>query len=163
MKGEADPYAAALAILARRDRTESELRRMLGAKGFASPAVAETLERLRRVGYVNDGFFARRFAAAAVAARKAFGRRLLLELERRGISRDEAAEAVREATDGEDEESAARELLHRRYPAFPAGAADERERRRMAQFLLRRGFRAGIVYGILRTDLHNIDDDIPLT
>ncbi|HWI41879.1 MAG TPA: RecX family transcriptional regulator [Verrucomicrobiae bacterium] len=148
MKREESPFPAALAMLARRDRTEAELRRMLGVKGFSGDPVDQAILRLRELGYLDDAAFARRFAAGAMAGRKAFGRRLLLELERRGISREQAAEAVREAAQEEDEEAAAREALQRKYRSRPEGA-DPGERRRMAQFLLRRGFAPSVVFGIL--------------
>jgi len=63
--GSADAaHAAALRLLTSRARTRAELRQRLEERGYEAAAVAETLERLERVGLVDDAALAQTVAEA---------------------------------------------------------------------------------------------------
>ncbi|MFL6252044.1 MAG: hypothetical protein ACJ75N_16250, partial [Actinomycetes bacterium] len=47
-------HAAALRLLTTRARTRAELRQRLEGRGFEAAAVAEALDRLERVGLIDD-------------------------------------------------------------------------------------------------------------
>ena len=79
--------------LARRDRSETDLRRILARKGVADDDAEAALETLRASGAVDDRRFA--FGAAQTLARKGFGdRAVVFRLGREGIGRKLAEEAV---------------------------------------------------------------------
>ncbi|HEU4900764.1 MAG TPA: recombination regulator RecX, partial [Actinomycetota bacterium] len=51
-------HAAALRLLTTRARTRAELRQRLEGRGFEPAAVAEALDRLERVGLIDDAALA---------------------------------------------------------------------------------------------------------
>jgi regulatory protein len=139
------PLELAYRSLARRDRTEVELRRHLEVRGIASGAVEEALAVLRDQGYIDDGAYARRFAEDR--------RRLdgwgAERIERRLLAAGVAPEHI-EAAVGQDprwELEAALELLRRRFPRPPV---DDRGRSRALGVLVRRGYDLELAHDALR-------------
>lgn len=133
-------YQRALNLLARRDHSRAELKKKLVAKGCPVGQVDDALERLTRQGYLDDKRFAERWAESALASGRCFGVRLLLELQRRGVSRDVASEAVAAATVGHGERQVLACVVAKRFAAFDPEGASLKERRRVFDYLLRRGF-----------------------
>jgi len=146
----------ALRSLERTRKTRRELERRLATKGFDAPTVAAALDRLQRVGLVDDVEYARAFVRARLARRAVALRVVEGQLAARGISpADRAAalasldaEAAREPGDpeaglrktgGAGERARAAQALApilRRYRGL-----EPREARGKAQAaLLRRGF-----------------------
>ena len=79
--------------LARRDRSESDLRRILDARGVPPGEADGALATLRRIGAVDDERFA--FRAAEALAERGYGdAAILVRLDREGIARELACEAV---------------------------------------------------------------------
>jgi SOS response regulatory protein OraA/RecX len=81
--------------LARRDRSETDLRRILAAKGVSDAEADDALETLRRLGAVDDERVAHG-VAEALADRGYGDDAILLRLEREGIERALALTAVSE-------------------------------------------------------------------
>jgi len=128
-------HEAALRLLAYRPRSEAEIRQRLARRGLPPQVVQETIARLRDQGLLSDAAFAR-FWVETRDQTSPRGRRLLWqELAAKGIER----EIVRQAIAPVAEEDAAlraaqkkaRHLQGQEYPVF---------RRRLGDFLLRRGF-----------------------
>lgn len=135
-----ETYQRSLTLLARRDHSVAELRRKLLAKGFPVAMVDESLELLVRQGYLDDRRFAQRWAESALASGRFVGPRLLLELQRRGVAREIAQEAVAAAGAEHGERQLLAALTAKRFAAFDPQSASLQERRRVYAFLLRRGF-----------------------
>ena len=133
----ADPMAIALRFLASRSRSEAEVRRRLASRGVDAEAIAEVMERLRELGYVNDADF----AAAVIRARthsRARGRRLVAEeLQSKGVSAGVAGRAL--ASCYGDELEVARPVAERRAQRLQ-GCGFTEFRQRLGAFLVRRGF-----------------------
>lgn len=134
------PWNAALALLARRDRSEGELTERLRRKGFTVKEIAATLERCREYGYLDDARFAGRRARSLVGSGRAVGGRLRAELRRQGINEALVRQAAEEAENDIDRDQLLVELLERRFPGFSYAEADDRRRRRVIHYFLRRGF-----------------------
>lgn len=126
---------AALRLLAYRPRSQAELRSRLARRGLPPLVIEETMARLREQGLVDDDAFARYWVETRQQSSPR-GRRLLShELAAKGI----APETVRQVLAPLAEEDAARRVAEKKaghlrdldYTAF---------RRRLGQFLLRRGF-----------------------
>ena len=128
-------FESALRLLSYRQRSERELRDRLVRKGFGRAAVEETLERLRNLGYVDDGAFARFWAETRQTARPRSQRLLASELRRRGVAQEIADEATADISDDDAAYRAAsrrlRALRDLEYPRF---------RERLGRFLSSRGF-----------------------
>ena len=135
-----DALPAALRLLALRDRSEAELAARLRRKGFSEAQAAAAVERCRQLGYLDDARFARGRARSLLRQGRAVGPKLLADLRQHGVSETEARAAVAAAKEEFDEQTLLAELLDRRFPGFAFREADERERRRVVNYFLRRGF-----------------------
>lgn len=150
-----EAMAAALRLLARQSRSEHDLSTRLLGKGFAPAEVTATLERCRQLGYLDDERFALERSRRLLREGKAVGWRLQANLRQRGIP-DELA---RSAVEAAGRELPARELLAtvvtRRFPDFSYQQAPDREKRRVLDYLLRRGFSRGLILSYFQ----NREDD----
>lgn len=149
-KNEAAAFASALRMLSRRDHSEQELCRKLCGKGYPAEAVAGTIDKLRDLNYLDDRRFAERWVENALTGQRFFGARLKMELLRRGVSPDLAAEAVAAATGSRDEPAMLAEILERKFPGFDAAGAPVSDQRRVYNYLLRKGFSPSAVLQALR-------------
>lgn len=154
MKNISEELAKALryatAVLTRRDHAEGELAAKLGRKGYPEEIVAAVLQKLRGWGYLDDGRFARSRAEAAIRGGKGYGRKIAADLQAKGIDRDLAAEVLQGVTAEYPEEEVLRGVMERKFPRFDSASADDKEKRRVAGYLLRRGFSASAVFSFFR-------------
>jgi regulatory protein len=131
---------AALSLLSYRARTSVELKRRLKRKGFDEEVSTETVERLDRLGVVDDAAFAESFVRDRVRLKPHGVRRLGQELRAKGVDEDTARAAITEVMEreGATELDLARAAAARWKPR----AAEEpaRARARLQAFLARRGF-----------------------
>jgi regulatory protein len=156
-KENADPKVTALACLARRAHTRSELRRKLVHKGFLPDAVDACLDSLSERGWLNDAAT----AAALASARSREGRgrvRIASELASKGVSRPDA-DAALAGLDSAEEARALRRALDRRARALPAGLTRRARSKKLFDHLVRRGFAPSAVLEVLRTKGEPTDDD----
>ncbi len=130
----------AMSLLAHRPRAEAEIRDRLRRAGFEDPVVEDTVDRLTRLGYLDDEAFALAYARSRAASRGYGPVRIFSELRRRGVPEGVARAAVtllsaeRESMD--DALSAGRKAWKR-----VASEPDARRRRnRLYGALARRGF-----------------------
>lgn len=126
---------SALRLVARRPRSELELRNALRRRRFDRAHVDAALSRLKAMGYLDDASFARLWVETRDASSPRSRRLLNAELRSRGVDAPTAAEA----TAGIEDEDAAYRAATRRLSAF-AGLNEQAFRRRLGGFLLRRGF-----------------------
>jgi regulatory protein len=145
--------ARALRLLAARPRTEAQIRDRLGRDGLGE-AADETLAWLRRLGYLDDAAYARGRARSLLAPGRLGPRLAERRLAAAGIPPDEARRAVEEALRGaapqaeggwRAELELCRALAARRLRGRAPADLDERERARLARFLLGRGFSGSAV------------------
>jgi regulatory protein len=146
----ADPVAirsVAMDLLARREHSEQELARKLGARGFEVDAVNDALQLLVADGLLSN----QRFAEAFVHSRFQRGagpQKIRAELRERGIG-DELIGQCFESLD-EDWQARLREVREKKFGAGLPG--DFRERSRQMRFLQQRGFSAEQIARVLRDD-----------
>lgn len=138
---------AALAMIERARRTRQDLERRLHDRGYAAAAIDAALDRLARVGLVDDVEYARAWLAGRWGRRPAGWRRLELELKGKGVGADDIVAArgrLEEEQGAADEVAAARKVAaqaERRYQAL-----DPRVRkRRLWALLARRGFDGDVI------------------
>lgn len=142
----ADAFDVAARALAKRDRTEAELRRALG-RARVEPALAEeVLAELRATGYVDDAAYARRFAEDRRRLDAWGAERIAGRLGALGVA-PAHIEAALEGHGPDRELEAALALLARRFPAPPA---TPRERDRALGVLVRKGYELELAYDALR-------------
>ncbi len=131
--------ALALELLARRPRSEAEVRQRLGEKGFAPSVVDEVLARLRELKLVDDAAFVRFWVEnrSSFRPRGAYG--LRYELRQKGV----AAETVDRVLEdlAFDEEALACQVARSRAERLLAAPITQPEfQRKLSSFLHRQGF-----------------------
>jgi regulatory protein len=122
-------------LLARRPRSEAELRKALREAGGSEEVIGAALTRLKEAGQVDDEAFARAWLENRSTFRPRSRLALRAELARKGLPR----EAVDRALDGFSEEQAALQAARRAWRRWGASEAAER-RQRVYEYLQRRGF-----------------------
>jgi regulatory protein len=141
----------ALGLLAVRPRSRRELERRLLAAGFDPDDVAGEVERLERVGLIDDEAFARALAEHAFERRKAGRRAVVSALAEKGVPPSVAGPIVDDiAADGD--EGRADELARARAVRL-AGVPPDRAFQRLTAFLIRRGHAPEVARGAARAAL----------
>lgn len=129
----------AIGLLAYRARSEKEITGRLREKGFPDRVVQTVVGDLKRAGLVDD----RQFASAYVQTRmiqKPVSRRLLMrELAEKGVDGELAEKAVVEVYGDRSELDVARDLVRRKL-SKNRDKDDRKVKKRLCDFLLRRGF-----------------------
>lgn len=143
---------AALRLLAHRDRSEVELARRLARRDYSEEDIQVVLERCRELGYLDDLRFARLRARSLYDNGRAVGRRLLQDLIQHGVDEQTALDVLEELNKETDEDELLRNSLQRRFSDFDFTTADEKQRRRVINFFLRRGFSLNRVLAILKNE-----------
>jgi regulatory protein len=141
-------HAAALRLLTVRARTRAELGRRLTDRGFEAAVVEAVLERLSRVGLVDDAAL-----AATVAERRAEegldASAIALELRDRGVDPAVAGGAAEAAVPAGSRVDRCRRVAEARLAQL-AGLAPEVQLRRLAAYLARRGYPAEVAEPVAR-------------
>lgn len=145
-----DPFARALEILGRRDHSAAELREKLARAGFAAAEIEAAIERCVSSDYLDDRRFALTRCRELLRSGRGVGRKVLLDLRRRGISETLARRALAEAEREYAPERVLRDSLERRFPGFDYAAASAKERRRVIGYFQRRGFPLAVILAELR-------------
>lgn len=137
----------ALGLLTRREHSRKELTRKLTSRGMDAGEVETAVANLARDGWQNDV----RFAESLVRARVSSGYgpiRIRAELATHGLDREAVVTAL--DTFHGDWAEIASDLVRRRYG--PVAALDLNQRRKAADFLIRRGFDAAAIRAATRAD-----------
>lgn len=143
--GAGDALGAALAALAQKERTISEVAELLERRGFDRADAEAALDVLVGEGTLDDERFARRYAEDKRDLAGWGNDRIRETLVRRGIGGDVVDEALREP-DGEGELARATALVEGRGYDL----AEERDRGRAIGLLARRGFDSDVAYEAVR-------------
>ena len=144
-----DPWPAALRILTGRDYSQAELRRRLLDKGFEPALTDEALRRCLELGYLDDARYALNRANSLMARGRAVGHRILADLQQHGVSKEIACQALDKARETCNENQLLASLVERRFPDFNYNSAPAKERRRVVNFLQRRGFTIDCIMDLL--------------
>ena len=137
---------AALGALARKEWTVAELRAWLAAQAFEPDVIEAAIERLRDLGQLDDGRFARRYAEDKRELSGWGPERIADALRERGVGAEAIVGALGSDRDaGEEAERAARLLVGR-----GDGLRDEVARGRAFAYLRRRGYPAEVAYDAVR-------------
>jgi regulatory protein len=139
--------AAAFQFLKIRPRSIEELKEKLKGKGFSSTEIETTVLELIASGLLDDRAFTKSWINYRLA--RPFGfRRIIQELKTKGVDQEIIEQAVAEV-EGYSPENAALELAQRRWQRLPA-IDPVKKKKRVLDFLLRRGFEASVAMKALK-------------
>jgi regulatory protein len=154
-----DPHAVARRVVLRQlamgPRTRRQLEDKLRERGCQHDVAARVLDRMGEVGLVDDEAYAEMFVRSRQETKGLASEALRHELRAKGVA-DEVVAAALEEIDPEREREQARTLVARRLRTM-RGLDREVQTRRLAAFLARKGYGAGVAYQVIREAL----DDLP--
>ena len=136
-----------------RPRSRGELVERLERDGFADDVVAEVLLELEAKGELDDESFARQWVRGKAAAGKSGARLVGEQLAKRGVGRRLVEKVLAEELPAEEAFESARALAAKR--AAGRDLDEPRERKRLQDYLLRRGFEWEIVEKVMK----DLEDD----
>ena len=138
----------AIRYLVYRDRSRNEIIRYLNGKKFSADAVDETLIFLESNDYINDDRFAMQFGRSRILNKKIGRLRLGLELGDKGLERKIIEETLNSLYEEYDEKKIAMSCAKKKLATY-SSSNNEKDRRRIAKFLDRKGFPSGIIYKVV--------------
>lgn len=144
--------ARALRLLARREYSRAELERKLAAHADEPGALAQALDELSALGFINE----ERVAASLLHRRapRLGAARVLQEMKAKGLGAAALADAAAQLRETELER--ARAVWQKK---FGAPAASLAERARQARFLASRGFSGDVVRRVLQAGGGDLPDE----
>ncbi|MFA5700879.1 MAG: regulatory protein RecX [Desulfuromonas sp.] len=145
MEGANAAYAHALRLLSVRARSAADLRRRLGRKDYPQAQVDAAIARCRELDYINDRRTAGERARTLTRSGKV-GPRIRLELRKEGFAEHDIEAAVAASAAQYDERAVLAEVFARRFGTDAAALHDSRQRRRIVNYLQRRGFALNIIF-----------------
>ncbi len=135
----------AMRLLERQERTECRLREKLLQSEYPKEAIEDAILYVKQYHYLDDERYARTFIQCHQEER---GRnRLKMDLMRRGVPKDIIEQCIEEEFEA-DEKAQIRLLMEKKH--FCNETADQKERMKMLQFLMRRGFSYSDIRSALR-------------
>ncbi|HTC74785.1 MAG TPA: regulatory protein RecX [Edaphobacter sp.] len=152
--GEAGLFEYAVGALARRMRTERDLRRLMKLRAEEGEAGARAMDavvgRLKELGYLSDERFAEDYTRVRKEHEKFGRRRVQQDLMQKGVGKELVATALETAYEDVDEVALARQYIARKRMKQPSGANAQKETVRAMNRLLRAGFSSRAIYKVLR-------------
>lgn len=153
----AKAYDRAVRYLSYRPRSTAEVRRTLEGAEFAPEAIEAALVRLAGQGYLDDAAFATYWVENRQRFRPKGEQALRQELRRAGVDK----EIIDESLDGLDSSEAAYAAAQPRANRLTVLAAEDPAafKRKLSEFLLRRGFTYDVVRDVVARLLREIKED----
>jgi len=135
----------AFLLLSLRPHSEKELEKKLREKGFPAVVIKEALEKLHDLKYLNDASFANGWARN-LAVNKLWGnRKIITSLREKGVAAQFIDDAIAAARLEISEEEAITALVRKKAAKKNPVAFDIKEKQRIFQNLMGRGFPPGLI------------------
>ncbi len=132
-------------LLSLRARSTGEIEKKLREKGFTAAVIKEALEKLCDLKYLDDTSFASQWARN-LAVNKLWGnRKIIASLKEKGIAAHLIGKAIEEVRQEIPEEEAIDGLIKKKMTGRKIDLQDIKEKKRIFQNLLGRGFPAGLI------------------
>ena len=142
-------YIDGLKMLGRRELSEKQVRQRLARKEHEPDEIEEAIARLRDERAINDVRVAEAIARTETGIRKRGKVRVRMQLERAGIAKDVAKQAIDEVFGAMDEAALIEGSLRKRLRGRET-IADDKEFQRLFRSLIGQGFESDRVMRTLR-------------
>jgi regulatory protein len=142
---------SALRLLKLRPRSTKELRDRLHRKEFPSDIIEKVIEEFAKSELLDDEAFAKAWVNWRLSGRPVGLRRIAQELKDKGIPRDTVDGLIAASREDYDEEAVVQNIAERRIRQRAQGSVPFLKRKkRVLDYLLRRGFSADVVSKVIR-------------
>lgn len=128
----------AMHLLEKMDRTEMQLREKLKQNEYPEYAIDEAIGYVKNFHYIDDFRYACNYIRYRSKSKSR--RQMVMELYRKGISKEDVQRAIDEESQEPDESLKIQKWLDKKK--FNAESADVKEKQKIYQFLLRKGFQS---------------------
>jgi regulatory protein len=142
-------YIDGLKMLGRRELSETQVRQRLARKQYPEDEIEAAVGRLREERAINDQRVAEAIVRTETGIRKRGKVRVRLQLERAGIARDTARQAIDDVFEAIDGDALLESSLRKRLRGRET-IADDREFQRLFRYLVGQGFESDRVMQALR-------------
>jgi regulatory protein len=141
-------YLDGLKMLARRELSEAQVRQRLARKDHDAEAIDAAVARLRDERALDDGRVAEAIARTETSVRRRGKLRVRMQIERAGIAKAVAKQAVDAVFDTIDDEALIEASLKKRLRGRDT-VADDREYQRLYRYLAGQGFESERIVKLL--------------
>src|SRR5881396_1758661 len=141
-------YLDGLKMLARRELSEAQVRQRLARKDHDAEAIDAAVARLRDERALDDGRVAEAIARTETSIRRRGKLRVRMQIERAGIAKAVAKQAVDAVFDTIDDEALIEASLKKRLRGRDT-IADDREYQRLYRYLAGQGFESERIVKLL--------------
>jgi regulatory protein len=154
----------AFRLLLVRSRSTEELRSKLQERGFEASVIKKVIDRLLDLKYLDDEAFAKGWARNLAANRLWGDRKIKVSLREKGIPREFIDQALIEAREEIEERKAIEKIIKKKYgknnlSAINLTAIAVKEKRRLIQNLMGRGFPPDLIFDVLEKSKEERVDD----
>lgn len=150
----------AFRLLSLRPHSEKEMEKKLREKGFPAVVVKETLEKLHDLKYLNDASFSNQWARNLVVNKLWGNRKVIASLRDKGITAELIDLSIEKAREELPEEEAIETLIKKKAAKRKSTALDFKEKQKIFQALMGRGFPPGLILNKLgRIKKEDIDGE----
>lgn len=132
-------------LLEKMDRTESQLRSKLLQGFYPEDIIEDAIEYVKGFHYLDDVRYAQNYVRNQ--REKKSQKKIYIELVGKGIGKEIAAQALQEEYKQEEEQSLILKWVEKKN--YSSEKADLKEKQRMYQFLMRKGFRSDDILHVL--------------
>ena len=132
-------------LLSMRPHSEKELEKKLREKGFPAVVIKEALEKLHDLKYLNDESFAIGWARDLAVNKLRGNRKIIASLREKGVAPQFIDGAIATARLEISEEEAIAVLVRKKAAKKKLTAFDIKEKQRIFQSLMGRGFPPGLI------------------
>lgn len=147
-----------LSYLTYQMRSEEEVRKKLRDAEFGEAVIQEAIQKLVRLGFLNDAEFSRAFVETKKNTMKKGPRAIQQELKRKGIDEKTQQQALGEFDEGEQLQLAY-ELAEKKQRQ-ESRKTPMQQKQKIQDFLLRKGYSFGIIeQAIAKLDFTTEEDD----
>ena len=147
-------------LLSLRPHSEKELEKKLREKGFPAVVIKETLEKLHDLKYLNDASFANQWARNLVVNKLWGNKKIVLSLREKGLATELINLSIENAREELPEEDAVKILIKKKAAKKKLATFDVKEKQRIFQSLMGRGFPPGLILNKLgRIKKEDIDGE----
>ncbi len=151
--------AVALNYVGNQARTLEEVRRKLREKSYGADITDEAIQRLTDYGYLDDEAYAKAYVESRFSGSGHGPRRLRVDLIKRGVDRAIVERVVSEAFEDDELREAALQQGRKRWAALEHETDLRKRKKKVIDFLVRRGFDYGLAHQILDTLVEETDTE----
>ena len=141
-------YLDGLKMLARRELSEAQVRQRLARKQHDTDAIDEAIARLREERAIDDARVAEAIARTETSIRRRGKLRVRMQIERAGIAKGVAKDAVDAVFDSIDDDALIEASLQKRLRGRET-IADDRDFQRLYRYLAAQGFESDRIIRLL--------------